>query len=155
MYTNIPHNHNDYRGTMTKKSEIMIKYEYWMLEWKQTNDPKAAIEIIKMIENNSLGVKVKFDGELKFIAKSGFRNKCIICGTYYEKGDSCFLMDSKGWHVECGSQQDKQNPFYQKWAASNGIAQEPFKTISKIEPEAVAEEELTLTGTDDWDDRRM
>lgn len=103
---------------MKKKNETMLTYEFYMMQWKKNKDPNDAVKIVELLENNLLGVSIKFDGELKFVEKSRFKNKCVCCGKYYASGQPCFLKDGKGWHVECGSETDKQNTFYLKWLES-------------------------------------
>lgn len=53
--------------------------------------------------------------ELRFYKESKCKYKCSRCGIWYQVGDPCFVQNHKGWHIDCATNDEKKNPFFQKW----------------------------------------
>jgi hypothetical protein len=99
----------------TKRSKLLTKFFALLDRVEETQDTQAALELCQMFINKEVSApKPIKDGELRYFPKSKLRNKCCVCGKYYEKDAPCFARDGKGWHEGCASAEDKQSPYYLK-----------------------------------------
>jgi|ERR1039457_2348379 hypothetical protein len=131
-----------------KKNINRIDFEFFLSQFERTEDPKWAIDIVQMISDKKISLRFREEidpTQLKFIPNSNYANKCIICNERYEKGSSCFIRNSQGWHEACATEQDKELPYYQgvlrkRAIISNADAKDEKEFMEKVFPDDENEE---------------
>jgi hypothetical protein len=93
--------------------KYLTALNYFLNKFNENQDPQSAIEIAKLISAGKIRCSPRNDGKILYMP-SKYRGKCCKCEKVYFVGDFIFIQNSKGWHFECASEEEKQNcEFYQ------------------------------------------
>ena len=80
------------------------------------NDLKLLLDKYTLTETvNTVPLNTDNVNAIQFYPLTRFESKCIKCGLTITTKQSVFVLNKKGWHVNCESPSNKQNhTFFQK-----------------------------------------
>jgi hypothetical protein len=100
-------------------NKIQNAFNYYLDCFNENGSPGAAVEIAKMIRDGKIKCTPRNDGKIIYLP-SKFSGKCCKCNSFYLPGDFIFCQNSKGWHLDCASEEEKMGcDFYQRTLKRN------------------------------------
>jgi len=95
------------------KNKALNAFHHYIDQVRDHKDTDAALKLCQLFIDKKLSTpKAIVVDELNFWAGSKFDKKCIKCGEWYRAGEPCFVMNKKGWHEDCGTEEDKKSAIY-------------------------------------------